>query len=106
MMIKTAAPILFLSIAAVAPAHAGDFRFHYARSELETPAGVETLYSRIEHIADRLCVDRNRAVNWPVAQQEECAAEVVAELVEGVDDTRLFAVYEKAQGEKQYARRD
>jgi UrcA family protein len=106
MMFKTAAPLLLLSIAAAAPAQAGDFKFQFARSELETPAGVEALYDRIEERAERACVNRDRTAIWQAGVEEKCVETVIAEIVEKIDDARLAAVHETAQGASKYAQRD
>lgn len=105
-MLKTAAPLFLSSIAAAAPAQAGDFKFRYARSELETPAGVEALYDRIEKRAERACVNRDRIALWRAGVEEKCIETVVNEIVEKIGDPRLAAAHEMAQGARKYAERD
>jgi UrcA family protein len=81
---------LLASVAAVAPASAGDFKFAYRAHEMQSEAGREYVLSRLERRARSYCrAYLTPSLRWKV---KDCAGEVVDDIVDQIDDRRLSAL--------------
>ncbi len=84
-----------------APAFADQVKFSYKPFELDSPAGIASLYARMESRAEAACAARSPSISARRIAQE-CTEKLLSEFVEGVGNGQLSAVHE-AKSEERYA---
>jgi len=100
-MIKTTAASIAFAIAA--PAYAGDFDFDYKRHELETAVAAEAMFKRLESRIESYCTSPGRRPLTQIAVEKSCMDDLLSEVVEQIDDPRLYRVYARKTGATDYA---
>ncbi|MFQ5563591.1 MAG: UrcA family protein [Parvularculaceae bacterium] len=85
--------IFALAAAAAAPARADVVRFSYKGYELETKAGVERLYHRLEARAERFCATPGRRPLDYVKMEAACAKHLTADFVSAIDHPALTRLH-------------
>lgn len=80
---------------AYSQAFADEVTFAYSPNDLATKASVEALYKRIEAKAIRVCGVNLRASLQQTAAAKACAAALVSEFVEKIDNSALIAEHER-----------
>lgn len=81
-----------------APAFAGDVDFAYSASEMRNSAAISDLYERIEEKAWRACAVYENSGLLGIAYQRACAADLMADFVDGIDNAKLTALHEERHG--------
>ena len=104
MLFKSAVPVVLLTLAAAAPAHAESVVMHYSAKELAAPGGAEALYKRIEARARSACADATPAGAWARRAAAACEDDLVADLVEKIGDGRLAALHVRKSDRRYVAR--
>lgn len=66
--------------------------FRYNASDLASPEGAEALYARMNLRARRMCDPRD---DYLKSARDACAAELVNQWVEAIDDPRLDAIHRR-----------
>lgn len=79
----------FLASAASAEEDLVAMSFRYDASELASPESAEALYARMNLRARRMCDPRD---DYLKSARDECAADLVNQWVEAINDPRLDAI--------------
>jgi UrcA family protein len=90
---------------AATPGEAPTVRVRYGELDLTKDAGVERLYTRLQHAALRVCggdIDHRQLARARV--QEACVQQALDRAVEDVHSSRLTARHKGATAGAQYAR--
>lgn len=101
---------VFISVSALAglmvmtaPASADELVFKYKRYELETAAGAEALYHRLERRASSTCSDWGpRPIQKKIAEKK-CTASMISQAVDRIDHPRLNEMHARAGGAERLA---
>ncbi|NWG91817.1 MAG: UrcA family protein [Parvularculaceae bacterium] len=80
------------------PALADDVAFSYAASDLRNSDTLAALYERLSDRAWRACALYQGSGLLGVDYQEACAADLMTDFIEGIDDPGLSALHEQRGG--------
>lgn len=76
-----------------ASANAAPVKFHYNSQELSTAVGVAHLYERISAVAKDTCASNEPKSLWREAADEQCASDLVNDIVLEIGDADLSALH-------------
>ena len=97
-MTRTISLIAFFACFSAGAANAQTASVGYYEYELDSVAGAQNVYARIQNKAEATCIDGGRTPLYRQPVEDACIAELTEDIVAEIDHARLYRIHENLGG--------